>query len=117
MAQPIELLEQVRASDWIKRTGRITRFVGLTVEANGPDARVGELCEIYSKAHASGTLAEVVGFSDGKVQLMPFEDLHGIEIGSEITATGRFADVVVGEHLFGRVIDGFGAPLPPEPGR
>lgn len=115
MTHPSLLLEQIRASDWVRRTGKITRFVGLTVEANGPDARVGELCEIYSRAHAKGTVAEVVGFSDGKVQLMPFEELHGIEIGSEITATGRVADVAAGQHLLGRVVDGFGAPLDGDP--
>lgn len=111
IAAAATLLDRIHASDWVKRTGRISRFVGLTIEANGPDARVGELCEIYSRAHANGCAAEVVGFSDGRVQLMPYEELHGIEVGSEIIATGRFADVSVGEHLLGRVIDGFGMPL------
>jgi flagellum-specific ATP synthase len=57
------------------------------------------------------TLAEVVGFSEQRVLLMPFGDLQGIEIGSEVIATGRTAEVVVGEELLGRVIDGFGQPL------
>jgi flagellar biosynthesis/type III secretory pathway ATPase len=52
-----------------------------------------------------------VGFSEQRVLLMPFGDLQGIEIGSEVIATGRSADVAVGDELLGRVIDGFGLPL------
>jgi flagellum-specific ATP synthase len=106
-----QLLERVRAADWIRRTGRITRFVGLTVESQGPDARLGEICTIASRASGTETLAEVVGFADGRVLLMPYEDLVGIEVGGEVIATGESAQVRVGDHLLGRVLDGFGAPL------
>jgi flagellum-specific ATP synthase len=105
------LAERIRAGDWVRRIGRIVRFVGLTVESSGPDARVGEICGIHARGGRGVTLAEVVGFSEQRVLLMPYGDLQGIEIGSEVIATGRSADVAVGEALLGRVIDGFGLPL------
>ena len=111
MSRASALAEQIRSGDWVRRIGRIVRFVGLTVESTGPDARVGEICEIHARGRRGVTLAEVVGFSEQRVLLMPYGDLQGIEIGSEVIATGRTADVAVGEQLLGRVIDGFGQPL------
>ena len=115
MSTAPQLLESVRAADWIERTGRITRFVGLAVESRGPDAHVGEICEIRSRDRASRALAEVVGFSEDHVLLMPYGDLFGIESGSEVMATGETAQAVAGPHLLGRVIDGFGAPIDGRP--
>jgi flagellum-specific ATP synthase len=109
------LAERIRGGDWVRRIGRIVRFVGLTLESTGPDARVGEICEIHARGRRGITLAEVVGFSEQRVLLMPFGDLQGIEIGSEVIATGRTADVAVGPELLGRVVDGFGQPLDGEP--
>jgi len=115
MTRAAALAEQIRGGDWVRRIGRIVRFVGLTVESTGPDARVGEICEIHARGRRGVTLAEVVGFSEQRVLLMPFGDLQGIEIGSEVIATGRSADVAVGDELLGRVIDGFGQPLDDAP--
>jgi flagellum-specific ATP synthase len=115
MTRAARLLDTVRAADWVKRTGRIVRSVGLTVESAGPDARLGEICEISSRARGERTLAEVVGFADGRVLLMPYEDLVGIESGSEVLATGESAHVVAGRQLLGRVIDGFGMPIDERP--
>lgn len=115
MTRGAQLLEAVRAADWIKRTGRIVRSVGLTVESEGPDARLGEICEISARGRGGRTLAEVVGFAEGRVLLMPYEDLIGIEAGSEVMATGETAYASTGEHLLGRVIDGFGQPLDGKP--
>jgi flagellum-specific ATP synthase len=115
MNRAARLLDTIRSADWIKRTGRIVRSIGLTVESAGPDARLGEICEISSRARGDTTLAEVVGFSDGRVLLMPYEDLAGIESGSEVMATGESAHAVAGRHLLGRVIDGFGMPIDGRP--
>ena len=111
MSSAARLMEAVRSADWIKRTGRLVRSVGLALESEGPDARLGEICEITSRVHGSRTLAEVVGFTDRRVLLMPYEDPIGIEAGSEVMATGETAHVVAGEHLLGRVLDGFGRPI------
>jgi flagellum-specific ATP synthase len=115
MMQPARLLESVRAADWVKRTGRIVRSVGLTVESEGPDARLGEICEISARGRGDRTLAEVVGFAEGRVLLMPYEDLLGIESGSEVLASGESAHVLAGRHLLGRVVDGFGLPIDERP--
>jgi flagellum-specific ATP synthase len=113
MTSPAHLLEAVRSAEWVRRTGRISRFVGLNVESQGPDVRLGEVCEIRS--HSAATLAEVVGFAEGRVLLMPYEELLGVGIGSEVVATGETAHVRPGRHLLGRVIDGFGTPLDGKP--
>lgn len=115
MNRASRLLDAIRSADWIKRTGRIVRSVGLTVESVGPDARLGEICEISSRARGQTTIAEVVGFSEGRVLLMPYEELLGIESGSEVMASGEIAHALAGEHLLGRVIDGFGNPIDGRP--
>ncbi|HEU4652733.1 MAG TPA: FliI/YscN family ATPase [Steroidobacteraceae bacterium] len=115
MSSAAQLLDAIRSADWIKRSGRIVRSVGLTVESEGPDARLGEICAISARSRGSRSLAEVVGFSEGRVLLMPYEDLIGIEAGSEVLATGETAFASAGSHLLGRVIDGFGMPLDGRP--
>jgi flagellum-specific ATP synthase len=105
----------MRAADWVRRTGQVTRFAGLSVESRGPDVYLGELCEIHARVSGATIPAEVVGVSDGRVLLMPYDDLHGVEVGSEVIATGQRAHVLAGKHLLGRVIDGTGAALDGKP--
>jgi flagellum-specific ATP synthase len=83
----------------------------LVVEADGPDATIGELCEIESAADGQRVRAEVVGFRDGRVLLMPFGHLRGVSMGTRIRALGCSLQVPVGRALIGRVIDAFGVPL------
>ena len=105
-----QILETVRAANWVRRMGRITQCAGVAVESLGPDVELGEICEVHARSGRS-LLAEVVGFSNGRVLLMPHEDPVGIAIGSEVVATGHTAQIRAGDHLLGRVIDGFGKPL------
>jgi len=99
----------------MQRLGRVSQFFGLVVESIGPDAFVGEMCEIHSRAHDAAVVAEVLGLRDGKVLLMPYDELQGVSLGSRVVATGRAADTPVGEALLGRVVDAFGAPLDGSP--
>lgn len=108
-------LSAVRNTDLVRRTGRITQFFGLVVESAGPDAVLGEVCEIYSRSQGAPILAEVVGLKDGKVLLMPYGELRGIGLGSEVIATGRPMQIPIGEEVLGRVIDAFGQPLDGKP--
>lgn len=108
---PHQYLNAVRNAELYRRSGRISQFFGLVVEADGPEVFLGERCEIYSRGLATPVLAEVVGIRDGKVLLMPYGDLHGTRVGSEVVATGKAMDVPVGDALLGRVIDAFGNPL------
>jgi flagellum-specific ATP synthase len=91
--------------------GSLLGFNGLVIEADGPDTRVGELCEIDGGTPGQGVCAEVVGFRDGRVLLMPFGHLRGVAVGARIRALGRALRVPVSRSMIGRVIDAFGEPL------
>jgi flagellum-specific ATP synthase len=105
------LASRIRQADWVRRTGRIARVVGQTVEADGPVARLGEVCEIRSVSGALVATAEVVGFAERRVLLMPHGDLRGCQAGDEVLATGREARAKVGTSLLGRTVDAFGEAL------
>lgn len=91
----------------IKALGRVTRVTGLTIEASGPTAVIGEVCRIILSS-GKEILAEVVGLSEDKTLLVCYDEMEGIEIGDQIVASGEQLSVYVGEHLLGRVLDGIG---------
>ncbi|VBB42471.1 flagellum-specific ATP synthase [uncultured Desulfatiglans sp.] len=95
----------------IRAIGRVTKVVGFLTEANGPVSSVGSICEIYSRECACRITAEVLGFRDDKVLLMPLGDLHSISPGSRVVSRQGRATVPVGERLLGRVVDGMGSPI------
>jgi flagellum-specific ATP synthase len=103
-------LEAVRALPVGQRSGRVTALAGQGIEAAGPDATIGEVCEVIL-ADGGVLAAEVVGIKPGRIVLMPYRDLRGVGVGNRVAATGRQAGVEVGHGLLGRVIDAFGAPL------
>lgn len=95
-----------------KQKGRISQVVGLTIEAIGPRARLGELCHISTGLAGSfELLAEVVGFRGNRTLLMPLGDMDGISPGCEIAASGKRLSVPVGTGLVGRVLNGLGQPI------
>lgn len=102
---------QVNEKRFIKYTGKITKVTGLTIESDGPIATIGELCYIYPHYKMEPILAEVVGFRDGKILLMPLGEMDGIASGSTVVASGKTLRVDVGEELIGRVLDGLGNPI------
>ncbi|MBE1162740.1 FliI/YscN family ATPase [Dyella sp. 7MK23] len=95
----------------VREYGHLLGFNGLVIEASGPDVKIGELCEIDSHAQGQPVSAEVVGFRDGKVLLMPFGHLRGIAAGARVRSLGRALRVPVARAMVGRVIDAFGEPL------
>ncbi len=105
------LLRRVQETEVIRNHGRVVQLIGLVIESEGPLAAVGEICRIESAGHNASTLAEVVGFRNHHVLLMPLGELHGIHPGSEVIALGSALRVPVGDALMGRVIDGLGNPL------
>jgi flagellum-specific ATP synthase len=105
----------IRAGEFVRRSGRVSQFFGLVVESSGPDAFLGEVCEIHSRSRGTPIQAEVVGLKDGKVLLMPYGELRGIAIGCEVMATGKAVEIALGDALLGRVIDAFGRPLDGKP--
>ena len=95
----------------IRATGRVTNVVGLVVEAHGPVSCLGTVCDIYTTHKNRAIAAEVSGFKDNSVLLMPLEEIHGIAPGCRIVAREQKAVVPVGQGLLGRVIDGLGHPI------
>ena len=100
----------IASSQSIVVEGRLTRMVGMTLEAVGCDVNVGERCQIATN---TGRLedAEVVGFSEDKIYLMPIGSIHGLGPGAKVTPSGRAAEIPVGEALLGRVLNGQGQPI------
>lgn len=97
--------------DLIKYTGYVSQVIGLTIESVGPAVKIGEICRIYTLKGQTPILAEVVGFKEKKVLLMPLGEMEGIGPGSKVEALGSTLEVKVGEELLGRVLDGLGNPI------
>ncbi len=91
--------------------GRVVKVVGLVIEGDGPAASVGEICHIYPQQDKRPIEAEVVGFKDGRVLLMPVGSMQGLMPGNRIVTLGVNASVRVGQSLLGRVLDGLGNPI------
>lgn len=104
-------IEYLRQLDPVLVNGKVTQVIGLTVESEGPDASVGDVCYIYPYKSSKPLKAEVVGFRDNRVILMPLGDLHSIGPGCEVVGTGKPLTVQVGYELLGKVLDGLGQPL------
>jgi flagellum-specific ATP synthase len=105
------VLRQVREVPVTETCGRVAQVIGLVIESEGPVAGVGEVCRIESARHDGTTLAEVVGFRNHHLLLMPLGELRGIHPGSEVIATGAPLRMPVGAALKGRVLDGLGRPI------
>jgi len=103
-----EVLQDI---DPMRVNGKVTQVIGLTVESEGPDVKIGELCYIYPHKSDKPLKAEVVGFKGNKVILMPLGDLDSIGPGCDVVASGKPLTVQVGHELLGKVLDGLGQPL------
>ncbi len=95
----------------MKLNGKVSQVVGVVVESKGPAAHLGEICEIHCKRNEPPIAAEVVGFRENTVLLMPLGEMDEIAPGSDVVATGTSLKVGVGPQLLGRVIDGLGRPM------
>lgn len=110
--------EQVIDQSFVRRLGKVMNVVGLTIESAGPDARLGDVCQIFPEGEgAQPIMAEVVGFRDKKTLLMPYDSVDGIGLGSIVENTGTHLQVLVSDKLLGKTLDGLGRPIdgmPPE---
>ncbi len=95
----------------IQSIGRVTNVVGLVIESHGPVSCLGTVCDLHTTDRRKTITAEVSGFKDNKVLLMPLEDIHGIAPGCKVVARQPSAMLPVGPALLGRVIDGLGNPI------
>lgn len=109
--------KKMQNAPFYRTRGKVVNVIGLTIESAGPDAKLGDICLIYPKKKDSDTgnenqpkpaMAEVVGFKDNHVQLMPYENTSGIGNGSIVENTDSPLRVNVGEGLLGKTLDGLG---------
>lgn len=102
---------QLAENTYFKRLGKVVKMVGLTIESVGPDAKLNDLCRIIiDKAKGTSVMAEVVGFRDKRLLLMPYDNVEGIGIGCIVENTGHPLSVFVGDELLGHTLDGIGRP-------
>ncbi len=93
-----------------RKLGKVAKVVGLTIESIGPDAKINDLCEISTADSDRKIMAEVVGFRDKRLLLMPFENIEGVGVGCIVENTGKPLSIKVGEELLGHTVDGLGRP-------
>jgi len=98
-------------TDLYRYMGKIDKIVGTTIQSTGPVCNIGDVCRIYHKGEASHIFAEVVGFNQNNVLLMPYSDIEGVGPGSIVDNTGDKLEIKVGEGLIGRIIDAIGNPI------
>ena len=104
-------LDKLDQTESMRPLGKVEQLIGLVMEASGPATSIGEICWVYGNNGRQRIQAEVVGFRQDRMLLMPLGELQGIGPGSLLVPTGRDFQVPVGRHLMGRVLDGLGRPL------
>jgi flagellum-specific ATP synthase len=104
------LRTQVRHLPAVQRVGAVTAVAGLIIESDGPSVGLGELCQIRSTRDEFTVAAEVVGFREHRVLLMPLGDTAGLHVGCEVTAWDRPPLPRTGPEMLGRVLDALGRP-------
>ncbi|MET3194465.1 flagellar protein export ATPase FliI [Bacillus sp. OAE603] len=110
--QLTRVIQQLPSIDSYRRYGKVLRVIGLMIESKGPKASIGDLCYIFlDKNQKKKVFAEVVGFNDENVLLMPYTNVHDISPGCIVETTGKSLQVKVGNSLIGQVVNALGEPL------
>jgi len=104
-------IRQIQQAETVGHTGKIENIVGMSIEASGCKAAVGDICRIYSDETSRQITAEVVGFKGDHILLMPYAEMKGISAGNFVRNTGRQLELKVGTHLKGRIINALGQPI------
>ena len=103
--------EKIDQAVVVKCIGQVDKVIGLTIEATAPSGEIGEICYIYNIDETSYIRAEIVGFNNESILLMPYGELQGVGPGSKVLLTNKKFTVSVGLGLIGRILDGFGNPI------
>ncbi len=106
-----QMTRQVYNAEPYSLTGKIENIVGMSIEASGGRAAVGDICRIYNGDSGGQVTAEVVGFKNDHILLMPYSDMSGISAGNFVRNTGAQLTLQVGEFLRGRIINALGQPI------
>ncbi len=107
----LDKYNQLLDKSYEKEYGRVVKMVGLTIEASGPAANLNDICYITGEDPNDKKIAEVIGFRENRLLLMPYDDMSGIGIGSLVENSGSSFKVPVGEELLGKTLDGLGNPM------
>lgn len=106
------LLNLMDKADPYRQVGLVDQVIGLVIESRGPKAKIADVCLIETGDPFMPTVpAEVVGFKEGKILLMPLGELGNLSPGARVFNTGHSFRVNVGPELLGRVLDGLGNPI------
>ncbi|MDP3068742.1 MAG: FliI/YscN family ATPase [Opitutaceae bacterium] len=112
VAPLVEVLRtQVRHLPPVQRVGTVTGVAGLIIESDGPNAGLGDLCIVRSVRDDFSVRAEVVGFREHRVLLMPLGDTAGLHVGCEVALGNRPPLPRIGPEMLGRVLDALGKPM------
>ncbi|MCG7334052.1 flagellar protein export ATPase FliI [Sporosarcina sp. ACRSM] len=114
MKKAADLTEFIPRVNTFKKFGRVARVVGLMIESQGPESSIGDVCHIHLNAAGkedSIIQAEVVGFREEIVILMPYTNIRNISSGCLVESLGKPLEVKVGMNLIGKVLDSMGRPI------
>ena len=103
-----EKYNRVLDESLIRNMGRVENVIGLSIESKGPEAKLGDLCKIFTGSDGEYIYAEVIGFKDRKTLLSPYQATDGIAIGCRVENTGSPLMVTVTDKLLGHVLDSLG---------
>lgn len=106
-----EMAKLIRKADTVSTIGKIENVIGMSIEASGLKARVGDIAKVITQDGRSMVSVEVVGFKDEKTILMPYSDLGGVASGDFVKNTGRSLEIPVGDFLKGRIVDALANPI------
>ncbi len=108
-----ELLPHIKNINPLKKYGKVIKVVGLMIESFGPESSIGDVCLIHTgdSANSRTVMAEVVGFKEKHLILMPYTNLLDIAPGSLVESTGNPLEVHVGPEMIGKVVDALGNPM------
>ncbi len=106
-----DTIKQIQQAETIGHTGKIENIVGMSIEASGGRAAVGDICRIYSGESGGQVPAEVVGFKNDRMLLMPYAEMTGISSGNFVRNTGHQLQLRAGPFLKGRIINALGQPI------
>ena len=111
MAMDFRKFDALLNKSYEKHLGKVVKVVGLTIESIGPDAKLNDMCYIIPKNGGEALRAEVVGFRDDRVLLMPYDNVEGVGLGSWVENSGAPLQVYATDDLLGKTLDGLGEPI------
>lgn len=111
MAIDLHKYEALLDKQYERKLGKVVKVVGLTIESIGPDAKLNDMCYIIPKNGGEAVKAEVVGFRDERVLLMPYDAVEGVGLGSRVENSGAPLKVYASDALLGKTLDGIGVPI------